>query len=68
MKNLFFAITLLTASTFSFGSTSSSSVTPPTKDNCFPFTLSCGVQGQACGDDLMELIDLIMIADDAICN
>ena len=35
---------------------------------CFPFTLSCGVQGTACGDNTAELLLLIWDADNAICG
>lgn len=38
------------------------------KGDCFPFTLSCGIQGTACGDNTAELISLIWDVDDTICG
>jgi hypothetical protein len=38
------------------------------EEGCFDFTLSCGVSGTACGDNTLELIDLILEVDDAICG
>lgn len=35
---------------------------------CFPFTLSCGVKGTACGDSTPDLVDMILDVDDAICG
>lgn len=47
--------------------TKSVSVTA-TQTGCFPFTLSCGIQGTACGDNTAELVSLILDADNAICG
>ncbi|AZZ59032.1 hypothetical protein [Riemerella anatipestifer] len=43
---------------------------PPAKQQsgCFSFTLSCGIPGTACGDSTIELIGLILKADDDICG
>lgn len=37
-------------------------------EGCFPFTLSCGVQGTACGDNTAELAFLIWEVDKVICG
>lgn len=78
MKKLFFVATLCVAG---FAS-ANSQIEGPTKKveeqkslevenaktGCFPFTLSCGVSGTACGDSVSELIDLILIVDKDICG
>lgn len=35
---------------------------------CVPVTLSCGVTGQACGETLGDIIDIVIIADDILCG
>lgn len=35
---------------------------------CVDVTLSCGITGQACGDSLGDIIDVVIIADDILCG
>lgn len=37
-------------------------------NGCFPFTLSCGVPGSACGDSTESLVEAILDLDNEICG
>ncbi|WP_312399982.1 hypothetical protein [Chryseobacterium sp.] len=38
------------------------------KRTCVPVTLSCGITGQACGETTIDIIDIVIIADDILCG
>lgn len=79
MKKIFFVATLFVAGFVS----ASSPIEQPVKKveekekslevenkaaGCFPFTLSCGIKGTACGESALELASLIWDVDNAICG
>jgi len=35
---------------------------------CVPVTLSCGITGQACGETLGDIIDVVIVADEVLCG
>ncbi|PTX62962.1 hypothetical protein C8N46_102363 [Kordia periserrulae] len=57
----------LLAATFSFAGESNQTVTEAEAAACIPATLSCGIEGIACGDTLEDIIDIVLIADDILC-
>ena len=34
---------------------------------CVSVVLSCGITGQACGETLIDIIEIVLIADDILC-
>lgn len=34
---------------------------------CVPATLSCGIQGTACGETVGDIIDVVLVADAILC-
>ena len=71
MKNLFFALTFIFATTLSFANNDSNLSTSyeSLESDCVPVTFSCGISGYLCGaNDSTQLISWVLYYEGEFCG